>query len=119
MTKLTKRKIERPISKTVTATSGATNLADVFEVPWDKIGYLKRIEGLNDTASDADLTVKDSYEDTKPSPEVSGFATRKQFRIAAGSFASEDVKEDVPLLGLIRLQSTVSGFDVTITGILE
>jgi len=112
-----KRKVERPISKTVTATSGATNLADVFEVPWNKTGYLKRIEGLNDTASDADLTVKDSYEDGITG--VSGFATRKQFRIAAGTFESEDVKEDVPLLGLVRLQSTVSGFDVTISGILE
>ena len=59
-----KRKVEKPISETVTTTSGATNLADVFEIPWNKISYLDLIEAVNTTSNDAVLTVKDSYEDS-------------------------------------------------------
>jgi len=107
-----KQKVEKPISKTVTATSGATNLADVFEIPWNKIGYLDLIEAVNTTSNDATLAVKDSYED--PVTGVSGLATRKQAKVLAGDAISVDVMEDVPLLGTVKLQSNVSGFEVSI-----
>jgi len=107
-----KQKVEKPISETVTATSGATNLADVFEVPWNRIGYLDLIEAVNTTANDATLTVKDSYEG--PVTGVSSLETRKQAKVLAGDAISVDVMEDVPLLGTVKLQSDVSGFRVTI-----
>jgi len=107
-----KQKVEKPVSKTVTATSGATNLKDVFEIPWNRIGYLDLIEAVNTTANDAVLTVKDSYED--PVTGVSGLATRKQAKVLAGDAISVDVMEDVPLLGTVKLQSDVSGFEVSI-----
>jgi len=107
-----KQEVEKPISKTVTATSGATNLKDVFEIPWNRIGYLDLIEAVNTTANDAVLTVKDSYEG--PVTGVSGLATRKQAKVLAGDAISVDVMEDVPLLGTVKLQSDVSGFEVSI-----
>jgi len=107
-----KQKVEKPISETVTTTSGATNLADVFEIPWNKVGYLDLIEAVNTTSNDAVLTVKDSYEDDVTG--VSSLETRKQAKVLAGDAISVDVKEDVPLLGNVKLQSDVSGFEVTI-----
>jgi len=107
-----KQKVEKPISETVTATSGATNLADVFEVPWNRVGYLDLIEAVNTTSNDAVLTVKDSYEDGVTG--VSGLETRKQAKVLAGDAISVDVMEDVPLLGTVKLQSDVSGFEVTV-----
>jgi len=107
-----KQKVEKPISKTVTTTSGSANLANVFEIPWNKIGYLDLIEADNTTPNDAVLTVKDSYEDGVTG--VSGLETRKQTKVLAGDAISVDVKKDVPLLGSVKLQSDVSGFSVTI-----
>jgi len=107
-----KRKVEKPISETATTTSGATNLADVFEIPWNKVGYLDLIEAVNTTSNDAVLTIKDSYED--PVTGVSGLETRKQTKVLAGDAISVDVMKDVPLLGNVKLQSDVSGFEVTI-----
>ena len=75
-----KRKVEKPISETVTTTSGATNLADVFEIPWNKISYLDLIEAVNTTSNDAVLTVKDSYEDP-----VTGVSGRRNQEAGEGS----------------------------------
>lgn len=109
---ITKESVEKPVSKTVVASSGATNLKDLFSIPWNKIGYLDLVEAYNSTANDATIQVKDSYEDGVTG--VSGFETRKELRVLSGDEPSADVKKDLPLLGNIRLQSNVSGFRVTV-----
>jgi len=109
---LQREKVEKPISKTVTTTSGATNLKDVFDISWNKTGYLDLIEADNNTSNDAVLKIKDSYQDSKTG--VSGLETRKQVKVLAGDNISVDIKHDIPLIGEVKLQSDVSGVDVTV-----
>ena len=112
MTLIKKEKAQKPISRTVPTTSGSTNLRDVFSIPWNKTGYLDLIEADNNTSNDAVLKIKDSYQDSKTG--VSGLETRKQVKVLAGDNISVDIKHDIPLIGEVKLQSDVSGVDVTV-----
>ncbi len=92
---------------------------DFFTIPWNKLGYLKRIE-IGRTCSEfaysgcVKFEIYDDFYD--PITEVSGLVKRKSITIPFGvDQISLDETEDVPLIGTIYgFSEMVSGLDVTL-----
>lgn len=89
-----------------------------FTIPWNKLGYLKRIEVGRTCAPEASgCFVFDIWDDFyDPITEVSGLVKRKAITIPDGTTQINwDETEDIPLIGRIYGFPSISGMDATIT----
>lgn len=88
-----------------------------FQIPWNKLGYLKRIQigrGCDGASGCFTFQIWDDYEDEIT--EVSGYEKRKDITIPdAIAQINWDETEDIPLIGTIYGVPSISGVDVTIT----
>jgi len=86
-----------------------------FGIPWNKLGYLKRIEAHG--PSGVFIEVWDNFYDSITA--ASGFVKRKDLFIPCVCTLPEgqlieDIDEDIPLLGDIYAFPSLSGVDLTI-----
>jgi len=86
-----------------------------FGIPWNKLGYLKRIEAHG--PSGVFIEVWDNFYDSITA--ASGFVKRKDLFIPCvctlpEGQLTEDITEDIPLLGDIYAFPSLSGVDLTI-----
>lgn len=115
----------KPIANThqFMASGSATDIStwqDFFTVPWNRLGYLKRIE-IGRTCAEfvqsgcVKFEIYDDFYD--PITEVSGLIKRKSITIPFGvDQINWDETEDIPLLGTVYgFAEMVSGLDVTLT----
>lgn len=88
-----------------------------FQIPWNKLGYLKRIEigrGCDGASGCFTFEIWDDYADLLTL--YSGFTKRKDITVPDGTDQINwDETEDIPLLGTIYGVPSISGVDVTIT----
>lgn len=103
---------KKPIDETQRDMASGT-VTSFFTIPWNKLGFLKRVEIKNDTQSAANITIRDNYNDSITS--ASGYDVKKEIYVGANSQYDEDIKEDIPLLEEVSAESTVSGCDITLT----
>lgn len=98
----------------------STDISDwthFFTVPWNKLGYLKRIEiGRGCHAAASGCALFDIYDDFYDAiTEVSGLIKRKAITIPAGvDQINWDETSDIPLIGAIYGVPSISGLDVTL-----
>lgn len=91
-------------------TTGPTKF---LQIPYNRLGFLKRIESTGISGFDVHLDIYDDYYDALT--EVSGWAKRKSIVIPDGTlFMNHDEDQDIPLLGTIYAATNISGIDVTI-----
>lgn len=87
-----------------------------FTVPYNKLGYLKRIElgrGCDGASGCFTFDIWDDFYD--PITSVSGLVKRKAITIPGGiSYINHDETEDIPLIGNIYGVPSISGIDATI-----
>ncbi len=86
-----------------------------FGIPWNKLGYLKRVEIHG--PSGVLVEIWDDFID--PITDASGFVKRKDLMIPCVCALSEgqlieNIDEDIPLLGDIYAFPSLSGVDLTI-----
>lgn len=94
-----------------------TTGVSLFSVPWDRIGYLKRVElGRGSDTISGCLTFElwDHFSDDQT--DVSGAVKRKDITLPADEDWLElDIDEDIEILEELRAVSTISGIDATVT----
>jgi len=110
----------KPIARTIQGmasgvSSDITTGTLFFAIPWNKLGYLKRVEAHG--PSGVFIEIWDDFDD--PVTDVSGFVKRKDLMIPCVCELSEgqlieDIDEDIPLLGSIYAFPSLSGVDLTI-----
>ena len=88
-----------------------------FTIPWNKLGYLKRIEvgrGCDGASGCLTFEIWDNYADLLT--PWSGLEKRKDITIPDGTTQINwDETEDIPLLGAIYGFPSISGVEATIT----
>jgi len=97
--------------------SDITDWTMMFNIPWNKLGYLKRIEiGRACHEETSGCVVVDIYDDFyDPITEVSGLVKRKAITIPDDTAQINwDETEDVPLIGAIYVVPQFSGLDITL-----
>lgn len=91
-------------------TAGPTRF---FSIPWDRLGFLKRVEATGVSGYDVHLRIYDDYYDEIT--KASGWEKRKAITIPDGTAQINwDEDQDIPLLGTVYVATDVSGIDVTI-----
>jgi len=110
----------KPIARTIQnmmsgVSSDITTGTLFFNVPWAKLGYLKRVECHG--PSGVFIEIWDDFDD--PITDVSGFVKRKDLFIPCVCTLPEgqlieDITEDIPILGDIYAFPSLSGVDLTI-----
>lgn len=105
---------QQDMSSGVSSTIGTWT--SFFSIPWNKLGYLKRIEigkGCNGASGCVEFDIWDDFYD--PITEVSGLVKRKSITIPNGTAQINwDETQDIPLLGNIYAYPSISGLDATI-----
>lgn len=97
-----------------------------FQIPWAKLGYLKRIEigrGCNGASGCFTFQIWDDFVDDMQAAlpgveitDVSGLVKRKDITIPLGTEQINwDETEDIPLLGTIYGVPSISGVSCTLT----
>ena len=87
-----------------------------FGIPWNKLGYLKRVECHG--PSGVFIEIYDDFED--PLTDASGFQKIKDLFIPCVCTLPEgqlieDIDEDIPVLGDLYVFPSLSGVDLTLT----
>jgi hypothetical protein len=111
---------DKPIARTIQAMASGVS-SDIatwtffFGIPWNKLGYLKRVEAHG--PSGVFIEIWDDFHD--PITMVSGLEKRKDLFIPCVCTLPEgqlieDIDEDIPLLGNIYAVPSLSGVDLTI-----
>jgi len=116
----------KPISETEQGIASGTNIS-MFSIPTNKLGFLKRIQANNPTASGINVEIWDNYQDptaaalaaagvSAPAVLASGLEKRKDIHIPSNiEQINWNEDEDIPLLGEVFVRSDTSGLDVTVT----
>lgn len=93
----------------------------ILTIPWDKLGYLKRIEiGRTCEAEASGCATLDIWDDfympeTDEGDEVSGLIKRKAITIPLNTEQINwDETSDIPLIGDIYVCPSLSGWDITL-----
>jgi hypothetical protein len=112
---------DKPIAMTIQSlpsgvSSDITTGTLFFGIPWNKLGYLKRIQAHG--PSGVSIEIWDNFNDSIT--DTSGFEKRKDVFIPCvctlpDGQLIEDIDEDIPILGDIYAFPSLSGVDLTIT----